>query len=246
LHILYRLRFIFFANVRKCFFIAKIFNKKLQNFSYCLMKRIIVLFFVVATMFLLYFQYAKYRKFSYPNEYDYIINTKEIDVNYHKPELVQEYFEKAVRLGNFAREQWSNYEIDVRSPENTPQAQNAAKLYEQMLARVKYLEAKLIASQKLKSQGYDNQAIALIEEKQIAPENLKVFLLIDGKIFKKGDENKAIWEIQKLINQKGIKIQVDGIFNDETERAVKTIQEQAGNFPSGIMDEDFVKLLLKK
>jgi murein L,D-transpeptidase YcbB/YkuD len=210
------------------------------------MKRIIVLFFVVATIFLLYFQYAKYRKFSYPNEYDYIINTKEIDVNYHKPELVQEYFEKAVRLGNFAREQWSNYEIDVRSPENTPQAQNAAKLYEQMLARVKFLEAKLIASQKLKNQGYDNQAIALIEEKQIAPENLKVFSLVGNQTFKKGDENKAIWEIQKLINQKGIKIRIDGIFNEETEQAVKKLQQQADMYPSGLIDEDFVKLLLKK
>jgi len=210
------------------------------------MKRIIVLFFIVATIFLLYFQYVKYRKFSYPNEYDYVINTKEIDVNYHKPELVQEYFEKAVRLGNFAREQWSNYEIDVRSPENTPQAQNAAKLYEQMLARVKFLEAKLIASQKLKNQGYDNQAIALIEEKQIAPENLKVFLLVGNQTFKKGDENKAIWEIQKLINQKGIKIQVDGIFNEETEQAVKKLQQQANMYPSGLIDEDFVRLLLKK
>jgi len=115
-----------------------------------------------------------------------------------------------------------------------------------MLARVKFLEAKLIASQKLKSQGYDNQAIALMEEKQIAPENLKVFLLIDGKIFKKGDENKAVWEIQKLINQKGIKIRIDGIFNEETEQAVKKLQQQADMYPSGLIDEDFVRLLLKK
>ncbi|GAB4124631.1 MAG: hypothetical protein OHK0045_02110 [Raineya sp.] len=210
------------------------------------MKRLIVLFFILSTGLLVYFQYVKYRKFSFPNSYDYVMNTKDIDINYHDQAAVSEYFDKATRLGNFAREQWYNYEIDVLSPENTPQAQNAAQSYQQMLARIKFLEAKLIASQKLKAQGFDNFAIKTIEEKQISPENFKLHTLINGKTFKKGDRDKAIWEIQKLINTKGFKIQIDGFFSDETEQTVKTIQEQSKVYPSGIIDEEFVKLLLKK
>ena len=210
------------------------------------MKRLIILFFVLATAFLLYFQYVEYRKFSPPNVYDYAINTKDIDVNYYNQAAVSEYFDKATRLGNFAREQWYNYEIDVLSPENSPQAQNAAKFYQQMLARIKFLEALLIASQKLKSQGFDNSAIRTIEEKQISPENFRIYALINGKTLKKGDKEKVIWDIQKLINKKGFNIQVDGFFNDETELAIKKIQENNETYPSGVIDEEFITLLLKK
>lgn len=210
------------------------------------MKRIIILFFIVSISLLVYFQYVKYRKFSPPNSYDYAINTKDIDVNYYNQAMVSEYFEKAVLLGNFAREQWYNYEIDVLSPENTPQAQNASKFYQQTLARVKFLEAKLINSMKLKNQGFDNSAIQLIEEKQIAPANLNVSAILNGKTFKKGDKDKAIWEVQKIINEKSQKIQIDGFFSDETEQAVKKIQEDAKIYPSGVIDEEFVRVLLKK
>ena len=210
------------------------------------MKRVIILFFILATGFLLYFQYVKYRKFSPPNAYDYSINTKDIDANYYNQVILNEYFEKATRLGNFAREQWHNYEIDVLSPDNTPQAQNASKYYQQLLTRVKFLEAKLIASQKLKSQGFDNKAIQFIEEKEIAPANLKTYWLIGDKVFRKGDKDKAIWEIQKLINQRGFNIQIDGFFSDETEQAVKKIQEKHQVYPSGIIDIDFLQVLLQK
>lgn len=210
------------------------------------MKRLIILFFVIAIGFLLYFQYVKYRKFSPPNNYDYQINTKDIDVNYYDQDKVSEYFEKATTLGNFARQQWYNYEIDVLSVDDTPQAQNAAKQYQMLLARVKFLEAKLINSQKLKIQGFDNEAIKTIEEKKISPNNYPIVKLINGKTYKKGDKDKAIWEVQKIINEKGQKIQIDGFFSDETELAIKKIQEQAQSYPSGLIDEDFMKILLKK
>lgn len=210
------------------------------------MKRIVVLFFIVSIAFLLYFQYVKYRKFSSPNDYDYKINTKDIDINYYDQTLLNEYFEKATSLGNFARQQWTNYEIDVLHPDNTTQAQNAALFYQQTLARVRFIEAKLIASQKLKSQGFDNNDIALIEQKNISPSNLKIYRLLGDKTYKKGDENKVIWEVQKLINQKGLNIKVDGGFSNETEQAIKTIQEKHQSYPSGIIDEEFLRLLLQK
>ncbi|PKQ67417.1 peptidoglycan-binding domain-containing protein [Raineya orbicola] len=210
------------------------------------MKRIVVFLILVFLGLLTFFQYQKYRKFSYPNAYDYVINTQEIDVNYHEPALVKEYFETATYLGNFAREQWTNYGIDVLSSDiEIPQAKNAAQTYQTMLARVKFLEAKLIHSKKLKQQGFDNEAIAYIEKNGISEKNYSLHKLIAGKTFRKGDKDRAIWEIQKLISQKWQAIQIDGVFSDETEQAIKKIQQEKQSYPSGIIDEDFLKLLLQ-
>jgi hypothetical protein len=210
------------------------------------MKRIFIFLFLVFLGLLTFFQYQKYRKFSYPNTYDYVINTQEIDVNYYEPALVKEYFETATYLGNFAREQWTNYGIDVLSSDiEIPQAKNAAQTYQTMLARVKFLEAKLIHSKKLKQQGFDNEAIAYIEKNGISEKNYSLHKLIAGKTFRKGDKDRAIWEIQKLISQKWQAIQIDGVFSDETEQAIKKIQQEKQSYPSGIIDEDFLKLLLQ-
>lgn len=210
------------------------------------MKRIVVFLILVFLGLLTFFQYQKYRKFSYPNAYDYVINTQEIDVNYHEPALVKEYFETATYLGNFAREQWTNYGIDVLSSDiEIPQAKNAAQTYQTMLARVKFLEAKLIHSKKLKQQGFDNEAIAYIEKNGISEKNYSLHKLIAGKTFRKGDKDRAIWEIQKLISQKWQAIQIDGVFSDGTEQAIKKIQQEKQSYPSGIIDEDFLKLLLQ-
>ncbi|MCS6794756.1 MAG: peptidoglycan-binding protein [Raineya sp.] len=210
------------------------------------MKRIIIFLVLVFLGLLTFFQYKKFRKFSYPNSYDYVINTQEIDVNYYEPTLVKEYFETATYLGNFAREQWTNFGIDVLAPDmEIPQSKNAAQTYQTMLARVKFLEAKLINSKKLKQQGFDNEAIAYIEKNGISEKNYALHKLITGKTFRKGDKDRVIWEIQKLISQKIQPIRIDGVFSDETEQAVKKIQQEKQTYPSGVIDEEFVKLLLK-
>ncbi len=210
------------------------------------MKRIIVFLFIFFLGSIAFFQYQKYRKFSYPNAYDYVINTQEIDINYHDFALVKEYFETATYLGNFAREQWTNYGIDVLSADmEIPQAKNAAHNYQTMLARVKFLEAKLMYSKKLKQQGFDNDAIAYIEKNGISEKNYALHKLIAGKTFRKGDKDRVIWEIQKLISQKWQPIRIDGVFSDETEQAVKKIQQEKQSYPSGVIDEDFLKLLLQ-
>ncbi|WP_448528729.1 hypothetical protein [Raineya sp.] len=210
------------------------------------MKRVIIFLFLVFLGLLTFFQYQKYRKFSYPNAYDYVINMQEIDVNYHEPALVKEYFETATHLGNFAREQWTNHGIDVLSADmEIPQAKNAAHTYQTMRARVKFLEAKLILSKKLKQQGFDNEAIAYIEKNGISEKNYALHKLLAGKTFRKGDKDRAIWEIQKLISQKWQPIQIDGVFSDETEQTIKKIQQEKQSYPSGVIDEDFLKLLLQ-
>jgi hypothetical protein len=209
------------------------------------MKRIFNFLVLISLATIIFFQVKSYRKFSTPNNYDYPINVKDIDVNYHNQKIVLEYFETATKLGNFAREQWLNHNIDVLFAEkDNPASINANITYQKMLSHTKLLEARLIQSQKLKSQGFDNEAIAYIESKGISEKQYAIHKLLAGRSFKKGDQNRVIWEIQKLINQKGNTIKIDGIFSEETELAIKKIQEQKQVYPSGILDEDFLKILL--
>ncbi|KOY85582.1 hypothetical protein AD998_04930 [bacterium 336/3] len=208
------------------------------------MKRVFTFLIILLLGVLVFFQVKNYRKFSSKNAYDYVINTKDIDINYYDSKLVLEYFETATKLGNFAREQWVNHGVDVLFPENDNiQSINASTTYQKMLSRVKFLEAKLINSQKIKAQGFNNDAIAYIEKHGISEKQYAVHSMIMGKVFKKGDRDAIIWEVQKLINQKGITILIDGFFNDETEVAIKKIQEQKQVYPSGVLDESFIKLL---
>ncbi|MDX1902633.1 MAG: peptidoglycan-binding protein [Thermonemataceae bacterium] len=208
------------------------------------MKRLFALFVVVAITVILFFEIKSYRKFSYPNSYDYVIKTKEIDINYYDSKLLLEYYNLATKVGTFAREQWSNFGIDVLSPAESTQAQNAAQNYQMMLARIKFIEGKLLQSQKLKSQSFDNEAIEYIEKNGISEKNYKIHKLLQKRVFKKGDEDMAVWEIQKLINAKGKTIRIDGIFNEETEQAIKDIQKEKNVYPSGLLDTDFLKLIL--
>jgi|JI8StandDraft_2_1071088.scaffolds.fasta_scaffold03134_8 hypothetical protein len=208
------------------------------------MKRVFSLLIVILFGTLVFFQVKNYRKFSAPNAYDYVINTKDIDINYYDQKMVLEYFETATKLGNFAREQWANHGVDVLYPESDDiQSVNASGTYQRMLSRVKFLEAKLVYSQKIKAQGFNNETIAYIEKHGISEKQYAIHSMMAGKTFKKGDKDPVIWEIQKLINQKGTTIQIDGFFNDETELAIKKIQEQKQIYPSGVLDESFVKLL---
>ncbi|MCU0439848.1 MAG: hypothetical protein MUC49_18345 [Raineya sp.] len=208
------------------------------------MKRIFVFLIIILLGTIVFFQVKSYRKFSSTNAYDYTINTKDIDINYYDQKLVLEYFEVGTKLGNFAREQWINHKIDVLSPENDNiQSINASQTYQKMLSRIKFIEAKLIASQKIKAQGFNNDAIAYIEKHGISEKQYAIHSITSGKTFKKGDKDIVIWEVQKLINQKGVSVQIDGFFSDETELAIKKIQEQKQVYPSGVLDESFVKLL---
>jgi len=208
------------------------------------MKRVFAFLILVLLGVIVFFQFKNYRKFSTPNAYDYTINTKEVDINYHDQKAVIEYFETATRLGNYAREQWLNYDVDVLFPEkDNIQSVNASTTYQKMLSRIKFLETRLIYSQKMKTQGFSNDAIAYIEKHGISEKQYAIHSIMEGKTFRKGDKDAVIWEVQKLIHQKGNPIQIDGLYNEETEAAIKKIQAEKQVFPSGVLDESFVQLL---
>ncbi len=211
------------------------------------MKNIAILLSVVALVVIAYVQFKKHRKFSPPNEYDYVAKTDQIDVNYHNQTLVTEYFETCYKIGNFARQTWYNEGIDVLTEDREiPQSANATATHTRLRTRANTLETRLRESKKLKTAGFDNDAIKIIEERGLSEKNFMAFQLLNGKKIIKGQEDTSVWEMQKLLIAKGFSLKLDGVYNDETMTAVKEFQQKNALYPSGMADETTINLLLKE
>ena len=210
------------------------------------MKRIIVFILLVANVYIAINQYLTYRRHNPGQDYNYIAKTKEIDVNYHDSKVVVEYFELAYKTGSFARKVWYNEGIDVLyEDEAGTQSHNAVLTYNKMRARVKLLEAKLLASKQLKAQGLDNQAIKFIEKNGVKSKNYELYKYIQKRPLTKGDSTLLTWEIQDQLIKKGYKISLDGQYRDATEEAIMRFQIKNKIFASGKVDERTLRLLLK-
>ncbi len=209
------------------------------------MKRLALLILSITLPILTYFQYQKYRRFNPPVNYEYPLSDS-IDTNYHDPVTLQQYYQNVYEIGSFARSQWHHQGTDVRFPEDDdPEAKQASQYYQQLLSTTAQLEDQLIASQRLKDAGFDNQAIARIEQEGWSPQNYRLAQQQSLIGLKKGSKGSDVWNLQKLLVNKGYDIPVDGIFNEVTENAVKDLQQQNGNYPSGIVDEGLLRAMMK-
>lgn len=209
------------------------------------MKRLALLILIVTLPILTYFQYQKYRRFHPPVSYDYAPSDS-IDVNYHDPVVLQQYYQNVYEIGDFARRQWRNQGTDVRYPDSdNPEEKKASQYYQQLLSTTAQLEDKLIASQVLKEQGFDNQAIVWIEREGWSPQNYQIAQRQSLQGLKRGDKGSEVWALQKLLVNKGYEIPVDGIFSEVTEKAVKDLQRTTGNYPSGAVDEVSLRAMMK-
>jgi peptidoglycan hydrolase-like protein with peptidoglycan-binding domain len=61
-----------------------------------------------------------------------------------------------------------------------------------------------------------------------------------------GSKGSAVWELQKLLTAQGYEIPVDGVFSIETDKALKDFQRINNVFPSGITDEETIRILIAK
>jgi uncharacterized membrane protein YciS (DUF1049 family) len=176
------------------------------------MKRIIILLVFLAIVVFGITQYLRYKKFDALNTYDYKV-AEGIDTNYHNQNDLADYYTTAYSIGSLAREMWYNHGIDVLFPDKgDTQSVNASLAYNQLLAKIKYLEAKLKESKRLKGQGFDNQDIKYMEEKGVSEKNYSLHRLFEGQILKKGDRSEAVWEAQTLLVKAGCNIPIDGFF----------------------------------
>lgn len=210
------------------------------------MKKLVFIVIIVTLPVMAFFQFQNYRRFNPPVAYEYAIS-ENIDVNYHDQNLVDEYFEKAIEIGAFARLKWRNEGLDVRFPNAGNQADvNAAKYWNELVARVRLLEGKLEQSSNLKTQGLTNEEIRIVESGfQVA--NLS--LLQDQQniqAIQVGDQSRFVWMVQKRLIDKGYEHVLDGLFGDDTQNAILSFQRDQNIYPEGLINEETFELLFLK
>lgn len=210
------------------------------------MKKLVFIVIIVTLPLIAFFQFQNYRRFNPPVAYEYIISD-EVDVNYYDQELVDEYFAKAVEIGAFARLKWSNEGLDVRFPDEAkPEEINAARYWNELTARVRLLERKLIFSKALKAKGHTNQEVR-IAESGFEVENLDLLKEQEGiQGIRAGDQSRYVWMVQKRLIEKGYEHKLDGLFGDDTRDAITAFQNDQGIYPEGLINEaTFERLFLK-
>lgn len=212
------------------------------------MKKVFQLIIIIGIPTLLFFQYKSYIRFHPPVDYDYKI-PEGIDANYHNSIMVKSYFTSANEIGAFARKMWFNESIDVRFPDvSNEESINASALYNTLLNQVKFQEAKLVNSYKLKQQNITNAQIKSIEETGVDP-SLLTFLGAKDRYLglNEGTRGSLVWELQKMLIEKGFNLQKDGVYSLETRTQIAAFQNANDLYPSGRLDDmTFDKLFLNR
>lgn len=218
------------------------------------MKKILILILTVIVLIFAYNQYNEYQRF-HPKNANYKTSDA-IDINYHDQSTVYQYYEAVTSLNNYVTSQWSANEIDVKSPEkDDAETQLAVNNYSKKLAKVKFYEAILVQSKTLKNRGFNNTDIINIETKNISEEVYKKDLKAEH--FKQimieslpktnlrdGEKSAFVYEVQKLLIQKGYDIPLDGVYKTITSEAIKRFEEKQQLFPDGKIDRITLDLLL--
>jgi Putative peptidoglycan binding domain len=210
------------------------------------MKRLFYLVTIISLPLIVFFEYDRYRRFHPPSEYGWPVHA-DIDPDYHDPEAVKRYIELGEGAASYARYIWKKQGIDVkRENPSDPEAKAYADTYRRYLASARHLEQKLLQSADLKKRGFSNEQIRRIEQEGISPETLQIKELTENKVLSViGDEGPLVFEIQTLLKKRGLNLPVDGIFRDETDRAIRLFQQEQSLYPSGKMDERTFRRLLQ-
>lgn len=210
------------------------------------MKKLIISIFLILLLIILFFQFQNYRRLNPPTFYEYSIN-KNIDINYHNPVLVYDYYRLCYDIGSFSREQWYNYRIDVLFPDQeSDESMKASEKFNLMKSKVSEIETRLLLSAKLKKEGFSNEEILEMETRGIGSKEYLTQKLFEEMELKIGDEGQAVLEMQKKLHAYGFKLRLDGIYNQETKAVVTSFQLKKGLVPSGKADKHTLMLLLKE
>jgi hypothetical protein len=216
------------------------------------MKQIIIFLLLVITSLIGYGIYTDYKRYNLPDvNYE---TDKNIDTSYHNKELLYNYYEAIKNLESYIMMQWSANEIDLRTPEDDDiETKNALETYAKKLAKVNYYEAILENSFLLKDKGLTNDEIKFIEEKgidiatykrKLKNDKIKILFNPDKNIYN-GSKNTIIYEVQKELNNRGHKIQMDGIYRVETLNAIKKFEEKHHLFADGLLDELTIEMMFE-
>lgn len=210
------------------------------------MKRLIVILAVLGIIAYATVHYLKDRRFNPPSKYYDFPVSEQIDTDFYNPVVIKDYYSTILEIGNFARSSWNYDGVDVLSPDFEKEKDNLkAQYFIKLKATAKMLQDKLELSKKYRDQGYSKEQIQMIMEKGLTPKDLelreKVYLL--G--LSRGSNGAGVWELQKMLNTLEDSIPEDGIFNLITTNRLKEFQSKNNLFPSGEVDENTLKALLK-
>lgn len=216
------------------------------------MKQIIIFLLVIIIAIIGYGKYSEYKRYNSP-EVDYKTE-KNIDLSYHNQETVYSYHKAVEDLNSYIMLQWSANDIDVRTPEDDDiETKTAVEKYAEKLAKVNYYEAILDNSSKLKEQGLTNKEIKFIEEKgidfdtynrKLKSDVIKKLYNANVKLYN-GSKNAIIYEVQKELNKRGHKIQIDGVYRIETFNAIKNFEEKNNLLADGYLDDLTIELMFQ-
>lgn len=211
------------------------------------MKQIIIFLLVVILGFIAYDFYKDWDRFNAPN-YEYsAADSVTIDYDYYDKMTVWNYEEAVQDLNNYVKWQWTANDIDVRSPEEDDlETQNAVTTYSKKLAKVKYLEQKLVSSANHKAKGLSNVQIKNLDYKELKSKmntkstanNPMLDLFKDQSEISKnlGSKSALIFEVQKLLIAKGYAIPLDGVFAQITSTALADFESKNNLYPDGKID----------
>ncbi|OAB80301.1 peptidoglycan-binding domain-containing protein [Cochleicola gelatinilyticus] len=195
------------------------------------MKQIIIFLLVVILGILGYNMYSKYHRFHPPN-YEYEI-PEAITMGEEMSPQVLNYYEAVEALNGYVITQWGAERIDVRNPsDDDAQTVAAVSEYRKKLAAVKMYEAQLLQPKK-----------EIVQEKVLSEAEQKKILLRNmfsenptSYSLRLGERGAFVYEIQKLLIEKGYEIPLDGLFRNVTFESLKNFEEKQGLFPDGRLD----------
>jgi len=213
------------------------------------MKKLLWFVIVLLLISILYFRYKDYTKYNPPTYFNYTLN-EAIDINYHNPIVVKEYFENAYKIGGFARQLWANKGVNINfiSSEN-PDFINSYSYYQSLVINTQIIERKLVLSGELKEKGFSNKEIESIEKEGVNPKKIEKEKAYNNLLqlnnLTSGDIGQEVWQLQKQLISMGYKIPKDGLFGKETLIAIIDLQKKNDLYPSGEIDLATIKALIK-
>ncbi len=203
------------------------------------MKQIIIFLLLVIIGIMGYNLYTKYKRFSL-NEYAYK-TPDDLDLTDADQGVLLDYYKAIEAVNGYVITQWSTHEIDVRNPKKDNEVTKAAvAVYREKLAAVSYYEILLRNPRKVSEEKPRKE----IESKKELI--LKSFYANPkANELQLGEQNALVYEIQRLLIEKGDSILHDGLFRTETFNALKNFEERNGLFPDGKLDAITLDYLLR-
>jgi Putative peptidoglycan binding domain len=205
---------------------------------------IIGLILIIALMSYGYSRYTRHQRYSQLAQYDYVPSAL-IDYSYYDKQVLQTYYTNCDRLTEIAHEVWMKHGIDVRKErKETDGIQSSIHRYQSMLVYTKQIEARLVESQDLKTQGLSNEVIELVLDKGITigaveaeKDKMAALQYLKGKNVGLSSKPAEIWELQKLLNANEYNIAINGIYNPATDSALSDFQLTHGLYVSHSCDD---------